>query len=148
MRKLSRHTLYRHRLRSSALYVFTGLLARMENEAQLAGVLAHEIIHVRNRHSYLSYRSYRKKMLTINLLSAVGAYSGLGGWGASLAAQFMLTISIVGYSRELEKEADLEGAQLMAASPYDPKAMVAAFESFSSTQRGSERAAERRRWRR
>ena len=117
-------------LPNGSIYVYTGLLARMENEAQLVGVLAHEIIHVRNRHSYLSYRSYRKKMLTVNLLSIAGAYSGTGGWGATLAAQYMLNISIIGYSRELEKEADLEGSRLMAASPYDPKAMVAAFESF------------------
>jgi predicted Zn-dependent protease len=117
-------------LPTGSIYVYSGLLARMENEAQLVGVLAHEIIHVRNRHTYLSYRSYRKKMLTINLLSIAGAYSGTGGWGATLAAQYMLSISIIGYSRELEKEADLEGARLMAASPYDPKAMVSAFESF------------------
>lgn len=117
-------------LPNGSIYVFTGLLARMETEAQVAGVLAHEIIHVRNRHSYLSYRSYRKKMLTINLLSIAGAYSGMGGFGASLAAQFMLAISVVGYSRELEKEADLDGAQLMTASPYDPKAMIIAFESM------------------
>jgi beta-barrel assembly-enhancing protease len=117
-------------LPNGSIYVYTGLLARMENEAQLVGVLAHEIVHVRNRHTYLSYRSYRKKMLTINLLSIAGAYSGMGGWGASVAAQFMLNISIIGYSRELEKEADLEGARLMAASPYDSKEMVAAFESL------------------
>ena len=115
---------------NGSIYVHTGLLARMENEAQLVGVLAHEIIHVRNRHSYLSYRSYRKKMLAINLIGLAGAYTGMGGWGASMAAQFMLQISVVGYSRELEKEADLEGARLLAASPYEPKAMVTAFESF------------------
>lgn len=114
---------------NGSIYIHTGLLARMENEAQLAGVLAHEIIHVRNRHTYLSYRSYRKKVLTINLLSMAGAYTGLG-WGASLAAEFMLKVSIVGYSRELEKEADLEGARLMATSPYDPKEMVVALESL------------------
>jgi predicted Zn-dependent protease len=115
---------------NGSIYVHTGLLARMENEAQLVGVLAHEIIHVRNRHTYLSYRSYRKKMLAINLIGLAGAYTGMGGWGASMVAQFMLSISVIGYTRELEKEADLEGARLMAASPYDPKAMVAAFESF------------------
>jgi len=117
-------------LPNGSIYVHTGLLARMESEAQLAGVLAHEIIHVLNRHSYLSYRSYRKKVLTINLISIAGAYTGLGGWGASLAAQFMLNLSIIGYSRELEKEADLEGARLMTVSPYDPKEMVAALESL------------------
>jgi predicted Zn-dependent protease len=115
-------------LPNGSIYIFTGLLARVENEAQLAGILAHEIVHVRNRHGYLSYRSYRKKMLTINILSAVGAYSGMGGWGASLAAQFMLAISVIGYSRELEKEADLTGAQLLAASPYDAREMVNALE--------------------
>jgi beta-barrel assembly-enhancing protease len=118
---------------NGSIYVYTGLLARMENEAQLVGVLAHEIIHVRNRHTYLSYRSYRKKMLAINLLSIAGTYAGTGGWGASVVAQFMLGLSIIGYSREVEKEADLEGARLMAASPYEPNAMVAAFESFLQT---------------
>lgn len=117
-------------LPNGSIYVNTGLLARMENESQLVGVLAHEIIHVRNRHSYLRYRDYRKKVLTINLLGIAGSYTGLAGLGASLGAQFMLNISIIGYSREQEKEADLEGAQLMAASHYDPKGMVAAFESF------------------
>jgi predicted Zn-dependent protease len=114
---------------NGSIYVHTGLLARMENEAQLAGVLAHEIIHVRNRHSYLSYRSYRKKVLAANIVSIVATPFG-GGLEVGLAAQFMLTLSIIGYSRELEKEADLEGARLMAASPYEPKAMVTAFESM------------------
>jgi beta-barrel assembly-enhancing protease len=115
---------------NGSIYVNTGLLALMENEAQLAGVLAHEIIHVRDRHSYRSYRSYRKKSLAINLLSIAGSYTNTAGWGASLAAQFILSLSITGYSREFEKEADLEGARLMTASPYDPKEMVAAFESL------------------
>jgi predicted Zn-dependent protease len=113
---------------TGSIYVNTGLLARMENEAQLAGVLAHEIIHVRNRHSYLEYRSYRKKALTANIITTVVGV--LGGADVGLAAQFMLMISVIGYSRELEKEADLEGAQLMAASPYEPKAMVTALESL------------------
>jgi predicted Zn-dependent protease len=115
---------------NGSIYLHSGLLARMENEAQLVGVLAHEIIHVRNRHTYLEYRSYRKKMLAINLLSIAGSFTGYGGWGASLAAQFMLAVSVIGYSREQEKEADLEGARLMATSPYDPRGMVAAFESM------------------
>jgi predicted Zn-dependent protease len=115
-------------LPNGSIYIHTGLLARMENEAQLAGVLAHEIIHVRNRHSYLEYRSYRKKSLTANIFSTVVGV--VFGADIGLAAQFMLMISVIGYSRELEKQADLEGAQLMAASPYEPKAMVTAFESM------------------
>ena len=114
-------------LANGSIYVFTGLLARVENEAQLVGVLAHEIIHVRNRHSYLSYRSYRKKVLTVNILSAAAGILG-GGLEVGMAAQFMLALSVIGYSRELEKEADLDGAQLMTRSPYDPKEMIAALD--------------------
>lgn len=110
---------------NGSIYVHTGLLARMENEAQLASVLAHEIIHVRNRHSYLEYRSYRKKALAANIITMVGA---LGGADIGMAAQLMLTLSVLGYNREREKEADLEGARLMASSPYEPKEMVAALE--------------------
>jgi len=113
-------------LPNGSVYVFTGLLARMENESQLAAILAHEIVHVRNRHTYRSYRSYRKKTLTVNLLTAAAGLAGAEGLG--IAAQFILTISVIGYSRDLEKEADLDGAELICESPYDPEAMVGALE--------------------
>jgi beta-barrel assembly-enhancing protease len=115
-------------LPNGSIYVNTGLLALVENEAQLAGIMAHEIIHVRNRHSYLSYRSARKKVLAANIVGLAGSVLGTGFEG--LAAQFILSISVVGYRRELEKEADLEGVRLMASSPYDPKEMTAALESL------------------
>jgi beta-barrel assembly-enhancing protease len=115
---------------NGSIYVHTGLLARMEHESQLAAVLAHEIIHVRNRHSYRNFRSYRKKTLTINLLSAAAGLTGLSG--LDLAAQFILTISIIGYTRELEKEADLEGARLMLASPYNAQAIIGALECLQN----------------
>jgi tetratricopeptide (TPR) repeat protein len=111
---------------NGSIYVHTGLLARMEHESQLAAVLAHEIIHVRNRHTYRSFRSYRKKTLTVNLLNA--AVNLIGMNGLDLAAQFVLAISVIGYSRELEKEADLEGARLMLASPYNAQGIVGALE--------------------
>ena len=119
-------------LPSGSIYVHTGLMARMENESQLAAVLAHEIIHVSNRHSYKAYRSYRKKTLAINLISLAGSFAGMDGLG--LAAQFILNISLIGYSRELEKEADLDGARLLLASPeLDAQATVGAFESLLNT---------------
>jgi beta-barrel assembly-enhancing protease len=114
-------------LPNGSIYVHTGLLSRMEKESQLAAVLAHEIIHIRNRHSYRSYRSYRKKMVTLNILSAAsGLVLPLNGLG--LAGQFLLTVSIIGYSRELEKEADLDGARIMLESPYDAQSIVEAIE--------------------
>jgi beta-barrel assembly-enhancing protease len=117
-------------LPNGSVYVFTGLLARLENESQLAAILAHEIVHVRNRHTYRSYRSYRKKTLTVNLLSAAAGLAGVDGIG--VAAQFILTVSVIGYSRDLEKEADLNGAELVSESPYEAQAMVDALECLQN----------------
>jgi predicted Zn-dependent protease len=111
---------------NGSIYIFTGLMARMENEEQVAAILSHEIIHVRNRHTYNGYRSYRKKALAANIIGAATSFIGFGEIG--MAASYILAISVIGYSRELEKEADLEGARMMLASPYEAKAMVAAFE--------------------
>ncbi|HEX2711755.1 MAG TPA: M48 family metalloprotease, partial [Candidatus Acidoferrales bacterium] len=57
-------------LPNGSIYVNSGLLSRMENEAQLAGVLAHEITHVTNRHTYLQYHSVRKKAVAVNIMIA------------------------------------------------------------------------------
>ena len=48
----------------------------LQNEAQLAGILGHEVTHVVNRHSYLENRSARKKMATANIFAAVGGAAG------------------------------------------------------------------------
>src|SRR6266852_8697404 len=69
-------------LPNGSIYVSTGLLARMDNESQLAAVLADEMTHVTRRHSYLQNRSNRKKILAINIINAVGAYAPGGAVGA------------------------------------------------------------------
>jgi predicted Zn-dependent protease len=119
-------------LANGSIYVHTGLLATMENEAQFASVLAHEIIHVRHRHSYLGYRSYRKKSLTINILSIVGTYTGGIGGVLSSAAQFILAVTIIGHSRELERDADQSGLQRIQQSPYEPGQMVEALSQLKN----------------
>jgi len=111
---------------NGSIYVHTGLLARLENEAQLAGVLAHEIIHVRNRHSYLEYRSARKKSVAIHVIGAVEeAFTGLGV--VTIASGVFLQLSMFGYSREMEKEADLEGLKRLRPARYDPREMAETF---------------------
>jgi predicted Zn-dependent protease len=60
-------------LPNGSIYVNTGLLALLENEAQLAAILSHEITHVTMRHAYLMNRSSRKKALTMNVLEMLGA---------------------------------------------------------------------------
>ncbi len=119
-------------LPNGSIYVNSGLLALFENESQLAGVLAHEITHVRNWHSYLTNRSVRKKALAINILALVGAFTPYNTVGtvitlvASVSRQ-LLVFSIFGYSRELEREADAYAATRLVESKYDPRELATAF---------------------
>ena len=92
------------------IYVHTGMLARLEDESQLAALLAHEINHVAGHHSILQFRITAKK-LAIDIFTA-----GIGSIFTQLA-----------YSRELEQEADDRAALMLYDSPYDPHAIPELF---------------------
>jgi predicted Zn-dependent protease len=127
-------------LPNGTVYVTTGLLALLENEAQLAGILGHETAHVYERHSYLQNRSIRKKALTINILqivaSGAGAVPGSGAvavfgtaiWAGAQVSSLVLVASVYGYSREMESQADSDGIAAMTSASYDPHGMARAFE--------------------
>src|SRR5207245_2160787 len=116
-------------LPNGSIYVSTGLLALVDNESQLAAVLAHELTHVLRRHSYLQNRNNRKKFLTMNVIAAVGAYAPGGVAGAvitiaTVVAPFIVMATMYGYSRDLERQADLKGIDMMIAAEYPPEEMV------------------------
>ena len=98
--------------------VFSGLLLRMRNEAQLAGVIAHECGHFLRRHMIRSWRDQQRK----TDIFAIGAMlAGVGGGGAGVylgdyvqLAQLGTLLSLFRYSREMEAEADAMGARLIA----------------------------------
>lgn len=115
-------------LPNGSIYINSGLLGVLDDESQLASVLAHEIIHVRNRHTYLEYLDARKKMIAIHVIMAVEAYAGVPG--ATLATSQILSLTALGYSRKLEKEADLEGLQYVMHANYNPNGMKQIFEYF------------------
>lgn len=128
-------------LPNGSIYINTGLLALLDDENQLASVIAHEITHVSERHTYLRNRSLRKKMLAINILNTIGTWNPIGG-PAGLAinliatiSPFMLAISVLGYSREQEKEADLEGLKAATTAGFVPEGMP---NSFKAMQRDIE----------
>ena len=128
-------------LPNGSIYINTGLLALLDDENELAAVLAHEVTHVSNRHTYLQNRSLRKKVLAINILNTIGTWNMLGG-PAGLAidliasiSPLMLGLSILGYSREQEKEADLEGLKAATAAGFAPEGMP---NSFKAMQRDIE----------
>jgi len=108
------------------LYVNTGLLAQLENEAQLAAVLAHEVQHTAGHHGILSYRSAGRKLIAGAMLGPITL--GLG--------DFFLAMSVFGYSRDLEEEADRLGAKRMLKAGYDPRQMRGVFEILMQDPEG------------
>ncbi len=127
-------------LPNGSVSVNSGLLSRMENEAQLAGVLAHEISHVVNRHSYLENRSARKKMVAVDIMLAAASAGSYGGTGIipaiSTAMGNLLPMIVVetifGYSRELEHEADVYAVDALYRRGYDLREFSRGFELLRS----------------
>jgi predicted Zn-dependent protease len=121
-------------LPNGSVYVNSGLLSRMENEAHLAGVLAHEITHVVNRHTYLANRSARKKMVTIDIILAAASAASYGGASPVLVNAMgnilpMIVVStIFGYNRELEHEADVYAVNTLNLQGYDLREFSRGFE--------------------
>lgn len=121
-------------LPNGSVYITTGLLALLENEAQLAAVLGHETAHIYERHAYLENRSLRKKTVASEIISAAAACvpGGYASWLAAIAtanvSTLLLVESVYGYSRELESQADRDGLAAMTVAGYNPHAMAVAFE--------------------
>jgi predicted Zn-dependent protease len=131
-------------LPNGSIYINTGLLALLDDENQLAAILAHEVMHVSYRHTYLRNRSMRKKVLAINIINTIGTWTPVSG-GVGLAVNliatispFMLALSILGYSREQEKEADLEGMKAATAAGFVPEGMPLSFKSLQRDIEGEQ----------
>lgn len=115
------------------MFVHTGLIAAADNEAQLAGVLAHEISHVALRHGTNNVTKANliqlPAMLGAQVLGQKGGILGtLGQLGVTLGAQSIL----LKYSRGAEEEADLNGAQMMNDAGYDPTEMARFFDKLAA----------------
>lgn len=96
------------------IYISTGLLALLENEAQVAAVLAHEIAHVEGHHGILNYRKARKSGIASIILGPLTL--GIG--------DVFLIESIYGYSKALEREADERGFERMLEYGWDVREIV------------------------
>jgi len=130
-------------LPNGSIYITTGLLALMDNESQVASVIAHEMTHVLRRHTYVQNRSNRKKFLTMNIMAAVGAYAPGGVAGAVITivtavAPFIVLATMFGYNRDLEREADLKGIDMMIAAEYPPEEMVKTMKVLNQDIEGEE----------
>lgn len=106
---------------NGVIYVHTGILVKMENEAQLAALLGHEMSHTIHRHAVESYRNLQNTSAVMAAaqiaMAPFGAYGSLAGMVGVLGA----TAAVSGYSRSRESEADVTGLELMVAAGYDPR---------------------------
>lgn len=110
------------------VFVFTGMIMNLESEDELAGVLAHELAHVTQRH--VASRMERAQYLTIgSLLAAVAgiALGGPAGAAAAVTAAGASQSAMLNYSRLDESEADNLGLQYLAAARYPVGGMVGGF---------------------
>jgi beta-barrel assembly-enhancing protease len=95
------------------MQVWSGLLLRMDNEAQLAAVIGHEIGHFMQRHSV-------ERLRDIKARTAFGQFIGLFGV-VGLVGQLATLAGAMAYSRDHEREADRIGLALMRRAGYDPR---------------------------
>ncbi len=114
-------------------FVNTGLLLEAETEAEVAGVLAHEIAHVAARHgTRQASRGTLANLATIPLIIATGGWTG---YAISQAAGVAIPVAFLQFSRAFEREADLLGIQYLWAAGYDPTGFVDLFEKLASMQK-------------
>ncbi|MCS7024154.1 MAG: M48 family metallopeptidase [Bryobacteraceae bacterium] len=120
-------------------YIHTGLILAAENEAQIAGVIAHEISHVALRHG----TSQVTKANATQLLAGFGGAmlgGGLLGQLAQIGAGLGANSLLLKFSRGAETDADLLGARMMAKAGYDPIEMATFFQKLEEEEKRSGRA--------
>jgi beta-barrel assembly-enhancing protease len=114
-------------------YVNSGLILAADDEAELAGVMAHEIAHVAARHATREMtRANYAQMATIPLIfvSSWGIYEA-----ASIAIQIALPLTFMKFSRGFESEADYLGVEYMYKAGYDPQAFISFFEKIKAQEK-------------
>lgn len=95
------------------MQIWTGLLLRMENEAQLAAVIGHELGHHLQRHAIERIRDVRSRAAFMQVLGAFGLAGAVG--------QLIIAATAMQYSRDQEREADSISMSLMAQAGYDTR---------------------------
>lgn len=118
------------------IYVHTGLLAAVDNESQLAGVLAHEMSHVGLRHGTHQATTANFIQLPAALAAAMIGNKTLLGSLAQLGINIGAGSLLLKYSRSAESEADLNGARIMNDAGYNPLEMARFFEKLESQASG------------
>src|SRR6202789_2302383 len=113
-------------------FVNSGLILKADTEAELAGVMAHEIAHVAARHgTRQATRGTIAQLSTIPLIFM----GGWTGYGIRQAASVLIPVGFLSFSRGFESEADMLGLQYMYKAGYDPTCFVDFFEKIQSQEK-------------
>ena len=115
-------------------FVNTGLILAADNEAELAGVMAHEIGHVAAHHQAREMtRMHYADMGMVPLVMMTG-YSALG-YGLYEASAFAVPLTFLEFQRDFEEQADWLGVEYMYDAGYDPQQLIAFFEKIEELQK-------------
>ncbi|MCU1330603.1 MAG: peptidase Ste24p [Bryobacterales bacterium] len=109
------------------MFIHSGLIAAVDNEAQLAGVMGHELAHVILRHGTHQASKATGISLIAGLAGAAAGNNSIMGQLAQAGIGLGANSVLLSFSREAETEADALGAHLMAEAGYDPKEMARFF---------------------
>lgn len=115
------------------IYLFTGLLNKMNDDSEVAAVLGHEMAHVYKQH--WAEQVAEDQQRSAGLLVLLGALDADKGWYT--AADVLNTVVGLRYSRKHEDEADREGLYNMVAAGYNPQGMVELFRTLETGGGGS-----------
>ncbi len=116
-------------------YVDSGLIMAAENEAELAGVMAHEIAHVAARHA--TKNATRAEIFNLASIPLIFV-GGPAGYAVRQAAGLAMPMSFLKFSRDAEREADLLGLEYAYAAGYDPAEFVHFFETLKAKEKNKE----------
>lgn len=113
-------------------FVNSGLILKADNEAELAGVMAHEIAHVAARHG--TKQASRGELVNYASLPLI-FMGGWTGYAIQGAASFAIPMGFLTFSRGFEREADMLGLQYMYKAGYDPQSFVDFFEKIETLEK-------------
>ena len=113
------------------MYINRGMIEAARTEGEVAGVMAHELSHVALRHGTAQASKATKYEIGQIAGAILGSIIG-GGWGqvVSQGTQFGIGTAFLRFSREFERDADIEGTQIMARAGYDPQDMANMFRTI------------------
>ena len=114
-------------------YVNSGLILACDEEAELAGVMAHEIAHVAAHHA--AREMTRMNYMQVASIAPMILLGGYTGYGVYEASQIAVPLTFLSFSRGFEAQADWLGAQYMYRAGYDPQAMVTIFEKLEALEK-------------